>query len=138
MGVTCELVAFGRGLGVPNTVKAKGGHREIFGDQVLRRLPPCVSIPRKIHKRLGGGVRGNAAAPGEYRRIQNVEFGKFLIAHWDEGIGLPGYAASQQTSNAGRTTPGSLNGAQFGHRLVVATNNDHGARLDLIDLLVVI
>ena len=34
-GVTCELVAFGRGLGVPNTVKAKGGHREICGDQVF-------------------------------------------------------------------------------------------------------
>ena len=35
VGVTCDLVAFGDGLGVPNTVKAEGGHGEIFDEDDL-------------------------------------------------------------------------------------------------------
>ena len=33
--------------------------------------PVTESLIREIHKRLVRGVRGNATAPGEYRRIHN-------------------------------------------------------------------
>jgi Fic family protein len=36
-----------------------------------RGEPITEGLVREIHKRLVGGVRGGAAAPGEYRRVQN-------------------------------------------------------------------
>jgi Fic family protein len=37
----------------------------------LRELPLCVRLIRELHEKLMVGVRGNQAAPGQFRTIQN-------------------------------------------------------------------
>lgn len=44
---------------------------ELVADYLGSGDPVNEGLIREIHKRLVRGVRGNAAAPGEYRRIQN-------------------------------------------------------------------
>ena len=57
VGVTGDLVAFGGGLGVPNTVKAEGGHGEIFDEDDLSTF--------------GGWLRYQAANPSNPKRRRN-------------------------------------------------------------------
>ena len=48
--------------------------RKAFGfvaEYVVERGPNTQGLIREIHKRLVEGVRGGAAAPGEYRKVQN-------------------------------------------------------------------
>src|SRR5260370_1233083 len=44
---------------------------DLVADYVGSGDPISEGLVREIHKRLVRGVRGNSAAPGEYRRIQN-------------------------------------------------------------------
>lgn len=44
---------------------------DLVADYLGSGDPVTEGLVREIHKRLVRGVRGNAAAPGEYRRIQN-------------------------------------------------------------------
>jgi len=44
---------------------------DLVADYLGSGDPVTEGLIREIHKRLVRGVRGNAAAPGEYRRIQN-------------------------------------------------------------------
>jgi Fic family protein len=44
---------------------------DLVADYLGSGDPIAEGLIREIHKRLVRGVRGNAAAPGEYRRIQN-------------------------------------------------------------------
>jgi Fic family protein len=44
---------------------------DLVADYLDSELPVTEGLIREIHKRLVKGVRGNAAAPGEYRKIQN-------------------------------------------------------------------
>ncbi len=44
---------------------------ELVADYLGSGDPVTEGLIREIHKRLVRGVRGNAAAPGQYRRIQN-------------------------------------------------------------------
>ncbi|MEO8660271.1 MAG: Fic family protein [Bryobacteraceae bacterium] len=44
---------------------------ELVSDYLGRGDPITEGLVREIHKRLVQGVRGNAAAPGEYRLVQN-------------------------------------------------------------------
>ncbi len=59
----------------PDDVRELLNYRKAF-DFVSEYLedggPITEGLVREIHKRLVEGVRGGAAAPGEYRRIQNV------------------------------------------------------------------
>jgi len=41
------------------------------GITLLQKLPLCVRIIRELHAKLMTGVRGEQAAPGHFRRIQN-------------------------------------------------------------------
>ncbi|QQR80753.1 MAG: Fic family protein [Deltaproteobacteria bacterium] len=58
----------------PDDVKELLNYRKAF-DLVAEYLgsgdPLTEGLVREIHKRLVQGVRGNSAAPGEYRKIQN-------------------------------------------------------------------
>lgn len=58
----------------PDDVKELLNYRQAF-DLVAQYLgngsPISEGLIREIHKKLVQGVRGNAAAPGEYRKIQN-------------------------------------------------------------------
>ncbi|TAJ03412.1 MAG: Fic family protein [Planctomycetota bacterium] len=47
------------------------GAFELVSAYLGRGEPITEGLVREIHKRLVGGVRGGAAAPGEYRRVQN-------------------------------------------------------------------
>ena len=42
-----------------------------YGRDRLHTLPPSLRLVRELHERLMRGVRGDAAAPGEFRRSQN-------------------------------------------------------------------
>lgn len=44
---------------------------ELVSEYLNKDNPITESLIREIHKRLVSNVRGNAAAPGEYRKIQN-------------------------------------------------------------------
>lgn len=44
---------------------------DLVADYVGEGEPVTEGLIREIHKRLVDGVRGNAAAPGDYRKIQN-------------------------------------------------------------------
>lgn len=44
---------------------------DLVADYLSSDLPVTEGLIREIHKRLVKGVRGNSAAPGEYRKIQN-------------------------------------------------------------------
>ena len=44
---------------------------DFVAEYVVERGPITEGLIRESHKRLVEGVRGDAAAPGEYRRIQN-------------------------------------------------------------------
>ena len=70
-----RLLAGGNPVDVqPDDAKEVVNYRKAF-DLVAHYLgsgdPITEGLIREIHKRLVRGVRGNAAAPGEYRRIQN-------------------------------------------------------------------
>ena len=41
------------------------------GILLLKKLPLCVRLTRELHKKLLAGVRGQQAAPGRFRNIQN-------------------------------------------------------------------
>jgi len=47
------------------------GAFDLVADYLNSRSPVTEGLIREIHKRLVKGVRGNSAAPGEYRKIQN-------------------------------------------------------------------
>lgn len=58
----------------PDDVRELLNYREAFGfvsDYLDRGGPLAEGLIREIHKLLVQGVRGGAAAPGEYRRVQN-------------------------------------------------------------------
>ena len=42
-----------------------------YGVKRLKKLPLSLRLIREIHKKLMRGVRGDAATPGEFRRLQN-------------------------------------------------------------------
>ncbi|MDR1057723.1 MAG: Fic family protein [Coxiellaceae bacterium] len=44
---------------------------EFISDYLNTRAPMTEGLIREIHKKLVNNVRGNSAAPGEYRKIQN-------------------------------------------------------------------
>jgi len=41
------------------------------GILLLKKLPLCVRLTRELHKKLLAGVRGQQAAPGRFRNVQN-------------------------------------------------------------------
>src|SRR5437899_10925289 len=55
-----------------------------YGVRPLRTLPPSLRPVRELHEKLMRGLRGEAAAPGEFRRTQN----------W---IGRPGATLAEAT-----------------------------------------
>ncbi len=58
----------------PDDVRELMNYRNAFNlvaDYLDSKLPVTEGLIREIHKRLVKGVRGNSAAPGEYRKIQN-------------------------------------------------------------------
>ena len=58
----------------PDDAKELINYRDAFdlvADYLGSELPVTEGLIREVHKRLVKGVRGNAAAPGEYRKIQN-------------------------------------------------------------------
>jgi hypothetical protein len=76
---------------------------DLVSDYLGSGEPVTEGLIREIHKRLVRGVRGDAAAPGEYRRVQN-----YIVEFSDPGSNL--YAAgvlSGAAANAGARTSGS-------------------------------
>lgn len=58
----------------PDDARELVNYRDAFNlvaDYLDSELPVTEGLIREIHKRLVKGVRGNSAAPGEYRKIQN-------------------------------------------------------------------
>lgn len=58
----------------PDDVKELMNYRDAFylvSDYLDSELPVTEGLIREIHKRLVKDVRGDSAAPGEYRKIQN-------------------------------------------------------------------
>lgn len=58
----------------PDDARELVNYRDAFdlvADYLNDESPVTEGLIREIHKRLVKGVRGNAAAPGEYRKIQN-------------------------------------------------------------------
>ena len=58
----------------PDDAKELVNYRDAFdlvADYLDSESPVTEGLIREIHKRLVKGVRGNSAAPGEYRKIQN-------------------------------------------------------------------
>lgn len=58
----------------PDDAKELVNYRDAFNlvsDHLDSDLPVTEGLIREIHKRLVKNVRGNSAAPGEYRKIQN-------------------------------------------------------------------
>ncbi len=58
----------------PDDVRELVNYRDAFNlvsDYLDNDSPVTEGLIREIHKRLVKGVRGDAAAPGEYRKIQN-------------------------------------------------------------------
>ncbi len=74
-----ELLASEAGAVVERSMHVSDDLREVAnyvaamerGLVLLRELPICVRLIRELHTILMAGVRGNSAAPGEFRTIQN-------------------------------------------------------------------
>lgn len=71
-----ELLAAEAGAAVdrsPDDLREVGNYVVALehGISRLRRLPICVRLTRELHEKLMSGVRGNHAAPGRFRTIQN-------------------------------------------------------------------
>lgn len=58
----------------PDDVRELVNYRDAFNlvaEYLNEEMPVTEGLIREIHKRLVKGVRGNSAAPGDYRKIQN-------------------------------------------------------------------
>jgi Fic family protein len=71
-----ELLAVEAGAAVersPDDLREVGNYVAALehGIRRLGEMPICVRLIRELHKELMTGVRGDDAAPGEFRRIQN-------------------------------------------------------------------
>ena len=71
-----ELLAVEAGAAVersPDDLREVGNYVAALehGIRRLGEMPICVRLIRELHKELMAGVRGDEAAPGEFRRIQN-------------------------------------------------------------------
>lgn len=71
-----ELLAAEAGAAVkhsPDDLKEVGNYVTAleYGISRLKKLPMSVRLVRELHQKLMTGVRGDTAAPGDFRRIQN-------------------------------------------------------------------
>lgn len=71
-----ELLAAEAGVAVdrsPDDLREVGNYVVALEHGILRlkKLPLCVRIIRELHEKLMTGVRGQQAAPGRFRKIQN-------------------------------------------------------------------